>query len=89
MATAFLPEVTRSTEEVAASLTDAALRALSESGVRGDSVRMELALWRALADELDRSPLGGVRQTVCRAARRVAAAFAPGPEWPAPVGTAP
>jgi hypothetical protein len=84
MATATVPEVNRWTEDVAADLTDAALGALSAAGVRGDSVRMELALWRALTAELDqpsdtgrRSP-AGVRQVVCQAARRVAAAFAPG-----------
>ena len=40
--------------DLAASLTDSALKVLAEAGVRGDSVAMELGLWRALATELER-----------------------------------
>ena len=40
--------------DLAASLTDSALEALAETGIRGDSVAMELGLWHALADELKR-----------------------------------
>jgi hypothetical protein len=43
-----------SVTDLAASLTDSALEALAEAGVRGDSVEMELELWHALTDELQR-----------------------------------
>jgi hypothetical protein len=43
-----------SVTDLAASLTDSALEALSETGVRGDSVAMELGLWHALTDVLKR-----------------------------------
>jgi len=40
--------------DLAASLTDSALEALAAAGIRGDSVAMELELWRALTAELER-----------------------------------
>lgn len=39
--------------DLAASLTDSALEALAEAGVRGNSVEMELGLWHALTAELE------------------------------------
>jgi hypothetical protein len=48
------PERAHSVTDLAASLTDSALEALAEAGVRGDSVEMELELWHALTDELKR-----------------------------------
>jgi hypothetical protein len=79
------------TTELAASLTDRALDFLRKTGVRGDSVEMELELWRALSTELEReshwqrrSPMAGqfapdcvTSQVIRRAALEVAAAFAP------------
>jgi hypothetical protein len=43
-----------SVTDLAASLTDSALEALAETGVRGNSVEMELGLWHALTTELER-----------------------------------
>jgi hypothetical protein len=43
-----------SVTDLAASLTDSALEALAEAGVRGDSVEMELGLWHALTAGLER-----------------------------------
>jgi hypothetical protein len=77
--------------ELAAGLTDLALDLLRKAGVGGDSVEMELGLWRALTAglecELRRrqwarpggiTPLDNViSQVVHRAALDVAAAFAP------------
>jgi hypothetical protein len=47
-------EQAHSVTDLAASLTDSALEALAETGVRGDSVEMELGLWHALTTELER-----------------------------------
>jgi hypothetical protein len=44
----------QSIPDLAASLTDSALEVLAEAGVQGDSVEMELGLWRALTAELER-----------------------------------
>src|SRR5262245_39917545 len=77
--------------ELAASLTDMALDVLRQAGVEGDSVELELELWRALTARLEReahwrqhrhmaavSPLESfLAQTIHRAALEVAAAFAP------------
>jgi hypothetical protein len=47
-------DTAHSVTDLAASLTDSALEALAETGVRDDSVAMELGLWHALTDELKR-----------------------------------
>ena len=49
---ALLPNQAYSISDLAASLTDPALEALAGTGTRGDSVEMELELWRTLTDEL-------------------------------------
>jgi hypothetical protein len=70
--------------DLAAELTDPALEILAEAGVRGESVAMELGLWHALAEGLEREvrpwagggvPAGVLRGVVRRAAVQVAAGF--------------
>jgi hypothetical protein len=81
----------RPVSDLAAALTEPALEVLVKSGVRGDSVAMELELWDALAEEIQREArwirrapdgeleLGGVlEEVVHRAALQVAGSFAPG-----------
>jgi hypothetical protein len=77
--------------DLAAELTDFVLEGLARAGVRGDSVALELALWRALDASLAResrwqrwtrlgggsAPDGTLAQVVHRAALTVAVAFAP------------
>jgi hypothetical protein len=77
--------------DLAAGLTDLALELLGKAGARGDSVEMELELWRALTAEIERefdrrrrAPSredfhlrGVIEQAVHRAALRVAGAFEP------------
>jgi hypothetical protein len=79
-----MPSVSTLINDLAAELTDPALEILAEAGVRGDSVAMELRLWHALADGLEkevqpqtggRVPAGVLRGVVRRAAVRVAAGF--------------
>ena len=48
-------EQARQISDLAANLTDQALEAVSKKGVRGDSVALELSLWRALSAELYRN----------------------------------
>lgn len=81
----------RTISDLAAGLTDLALELLGRVGVRGDSVEMELELWRALTTEIERefdrqrrAPFqddfhlrGAIEQAVHRAALRVAGAFEP------------
>jgi hypothetical protein len=43
----------RTIPDLAASLTDSALEAVAAAGVGGDSVAMELGLWRALTAQLE------------------------------------
>jgi hypothetical protein len=45
----------RSIPDLAAGLTDSALEVLARAGIHGDSVAMELGLWHALSDELERA----------------------------------
>jgi hypothetical protein len=78
----------RHASELAAGLTDIALEVLRKAGVAGDSVEMELELWRALTAELEREARRGSRpvaasllvstlsQVIHRAALDVAVAFA-------------
>jgi hypothetical protein len=74
--------------ELAAGLTDIALEVLRKAGVDGDSVELELELWRALTAGLEREALLGSRpvavgslldstlaQVVHRAALDVAVSF--------------
>jgi hypothetical protein len=78
--------------DLAAGLTDLALELLSKTGVRGDSVEMELETWRALTAELERElellrvrssvkedfHLGGViEQAIHRAVVRVVGTLEP------------
>ncbi len=83
-------EMDRRDSDLAAELTDFALAGLTQAGVHGDSVALELALWRQLTDALERAScwerrtrLGGsppdsvLAQIVHRAALTVAAAFTP------------
>jgi len=87
MLTLTSPKRRQSSSDLAASLTDLALELLSKAGVRGDSVAMELELWRALTAEIDREftrrhpeashviPQGGlVERVIHRAALSVAGA---------------
>jgi len=50
----YISHQAHSIPDLAASLTDEALELASEFGTRGDSVEMELTLWRTLAAELKR-----------------------------------
>jgi hypothetical protein len=91
MATALPSQRCGQISDLAAGLTDRALELLGAAGVRGDSVAMELQLWRALAAGLRRqSPrlhaaaladdvqLEGLLQNVIRLATlNVARDFAP------------
>jgi hypothetical protein len=92
MLTLTYPERSQTSSDLAAGLTDLALELLSMAGVRGNSVEMELDLWRALTAEIDREftwgrpaashviPQGGlVERVIHRAALRVAGASKPGP----------
>src|SRR5688572_26623241 len=79
------------TGELAAGLTDLALGVLRKAGVRGDSVEMELELWRALTAGLERELRWGrstrfatetpldvlLLQVIHRAVLDVAFSFAP------------
>jgi hypothetical protein len=83
------PEKPQSISDLAAGLTDLALELLGKAGVQGDSVEMELALWRELANEIEREfgryrlapsaddivPNGVIEHIVHRAALRVAGEF--------------
>jgi hypothetical protein len=88
MLTLTYPERSRPISDLAAGLTDLALELLGKAGVRGDSVEMELELWRALTAEVEREfdryrlatsddiSVGGVLEHVIhRAALRVAGEF--------------
>jgi hypothetical protein len=77
MLTRTYPEPPQAISDLAADLTDLALEHLSKTGVRGDSVALELALWRTLAAEIERGlPLGGpIEPIIRRAALRVAGGF--------------
>ena len=48
-----LPSTNQSTADLAAELTDYALEILAGLGLRGNSVEVELKLWRLLRTELD------------------------------------
>ena len=50
----YLSDQAQSIPDLAASLTDSALEALAQAGVRGNSVAIELELWHALTTELER-----------------------------------
>jgi len=75
--------------DLAAGLTDLALEVLARAGIRGDSIEMELELWRALETGLQResrwlrgaprdAELTGVLEDVIhRATLDVAGSFAP------------
>lgn len=76
--------------DLAAALTDLALPVLSKAGVRGDSIEMELELWRALTVGLERESAlllgvsraapdvaGLLEGVIHRAALEVAGLFAP------------
>jgi hypothetical protein len=81
----------RPATELAAALTDLALEVLGRAGVAGDSVEMELELWRALTAGLEREsrwqhwlgrngevpPDSALAQVVHRAALDVATVFTP------------
>jgi hypothetical protein len=85
-------ETNRPASELAAGLTGLALEVLHNAGVGGDSVEMELELWRTLTAGLEReshwrrsrssaaeAPLDSVlTQVVHRAALEVAVSFAQG-----------
>src|SRR5262249_22041432 len=77
MLTRTYPEQPQVISDLAAELTDLALEQLSETDVRGDSVALELALWRTLTAEIERGlPVGSpIEPIVRRAALRVAGAF--------------
>jgi hypothetical protein len=83
-------ERTEPLSDLAATLTDLALPVLNKAGVRGDSIEMELELWRALTAGLKRQSarLLGVSRTtpelpgvledvIHRATLEVAGSFAP------------
>jgi hypothetical protein len=79
------PETDERDNDLAAELTDFTLAGLARAGVRGDSVALELALWRALTNAISREALwngglppdGVLAQIVHRAALVVAADFTP------------
>jgi hypothetical protein len=89
--TTHLPARPQTPADVAASLTETALEVLHRAGLRGDSIEIELELWRSLEDEIEREvrwrrwvpvhddgPLNGVaEQLVHRAALHVAGEFVP------------
>jgi hypothetical protein len=90
MLTLTTAEQTQPLSDLAATLTDLALPVLSKTGIRGDSIEMELELWRALTARLERESawmlgtsqsapeLTGVLEDVIhRATLEVAGSFAP------------
>jgi hypothetical protein len=77
-------ERTEPLSDLAATLTDLALPVLGKAGVRGDSIEMELELWRALTAGLQRQsarlldPSGiALEDVIHHAALEVAGSFAP------------